>query len=231
MYPKACPDGFLVLQRGVPTCLDPSQTAPTVCRPDTKDVGDNWCEFSNGGKTGKTDCPPGYSKDSLGRADTCMKHSGDSCPSGSTIALVRSASSMEGFCLPNNVVTYPIDPNAAPGSGIPPCKTGDFTILGTDPKCLPATPGVAPAPDPSAAPSTTGGSAVDTPPPAAPPPPSSPAAPQTSQSYEEDLAAYENAITQALASNDASKLPDIRARADRAIAALNKRIEDMTYLK
>jgi Flp pilus assembly pilin Flp len=72
---------------------------------------------------------------------------------------------------------------------------------------------------------------VDTPPPAPPAPPSSPAPPPTSQSYEEEIAAYENAITQALSSNDASKLPDIRARADRVIASLNKRIEDMTYLK
>ena len=161
-----------------------------------------------------------------------MRESIATCPEGSRVAAVVDYSKgiQKGFCLPNNVVTYPLDPKAIPGSGIPVCKPGDFTIMG-DWRCLPATPEVVSTPTPSSSPSTTGGSSVDTPPPAPPAPPSSPAPPPTSQSYEEEIAAYENAITQALSSNDASKLPDIRARADRVIASLNKRIEDMTYLK
>lgn len=58
------------------------------------------------------------------------------------------------------------------------------------------------------------------------PPPASAA-----RTPDRDIDAYEAAITQALASNDATKLPEIRMLADRAIASLNKRIEDITYLK
>ena len=49
--------------------------------------------------------------------------------------------------------------------------------------------------------------------------------------YQRQVADYEAMIGTALATNDASRLPEIRAKAEQIQTTLNKMIESMTYLK
>jgi len=111
------------------------------------------------------------------------------------------------FCIPNSVTVKPF--SSPPKPNVWPCANNEVAVR-QGCVALPSTTG-------SPTPATTGGSPAST--------------PRTSDTPDRDLAAYEAAITQALASNDATKLPEIRRLADRAIASLNKRIEDITYMK
>lgn len=191
-------------------------------------MGDLFCDMSATGKTGSDafepkQCPAGYEIDWSNISGPCVKVDPASCPSGQTLRMLGGTESHIGpVCVPNNVTTTPFPPGS--GRDKWPCKQGEFAdeIGGV---CVPP-PGTV---TPSSGRSTTGGSSVDTPPPGSPTPP--PAAPRAPQTYDKEIAEYEAAISRALSTNDGSKLPEIRTLADRAMASLNKRIEELTYLK
>lgn len=222
MYSEPCPPERVNTRgaaSGPPQCIGTQEVDFLPC-PEGMTASGFQCTSSN--RISPRECPPGHRMNS--DYTRCERLDPIVCGAGESPHIVYLKNgSIRAFCIPDNAPTRPIPQMDDPRTW--PCGDNEF-VDSIRRVCIPP-----PTPAPNTSPSTTGGSSVNTPPPPAPTPPASPAAPPTAQTYEQDLAAYENAITQALATNDASKLPDIRARADRVIASLNKRIEDITYLR
>lgn len=208
-------------------CPDPSQVTPKSCptgfTEDTSLTPPWECIRGSGVSANKVtkSCPEGY----IQRNDVCQKMVIPTCPTGSSFVgmFMKGATGErmgppQGVCVPDMTPTY-IRPKPENIQDSPwPCNGRDplSPISDTNVKCYRVSGG-------NESPATATSSNYT--------PVTSPTFDGLDQTYQRQVAEYEQLTRTALETNDATKLPDIRAKSEQVQDTLNKMIEQLTYLK
>jgi len=189
-----------------PKCMNKAINVEKVCRPGYTLASDGWCKQPGNENEGHMpSCPPGSAETTNSK---CAKLEPIVCPANQTFHFIYT-SQFEGnlICVPNSVVLRPSNFDPSNPRNFP-CASNEF-FSNTTNQCIP----------PASSPASSSSAVNDM------------NLPEIEATYQKQLQDYETAITTALANKDASKLPEIRSKAEAIQATLNKMIEELTYLK